>query len=72
MSDSNTQTCSVCGVKIQKMIGGDRVVFAHGPAGTRAKLWARVCKFVDNSQCLNQDEKAIGVVTTTDYYKPLA
>ncbi|GFE67624.1 hypothetical protein [Chroococcus sp. FPU101] len=72
MSDSSTQICPVCGVKIQKMIGSDRVVFAHGPAGTRAKLWARVCKFVDNSQCINQDEKAIGAVTTTDYYKPLA
>lgn len=71
MSNPNPQICPVCGVKIEKMIGGDRVVFAHGPAGTRAKLWARVCNFVKNSQCINQDEKAIGLVTANDHYKPL-
>lgn len=72
MNNSNVQTCSVCGVRIEKIIGEDRVVFSHGPVGTRAKLWARVCKFVNNSQCLNKDEKAIGLVTINDYYKPLS
>jgi hypothetical protein len=58
-------------VQIEKIIGGDRVLFSHGPVGTRAKLWARVCNFVKNKQCINQDEKAIGVVSATDHYKPL-
>jgi hypothetical protein len=48
--------CSVCGVKIQKMLGGDRVVFAYGPAGTREVLWNRVCRHIPREElrCLNR------------------
>jgi hypothetical protein len=63
------QTCPVCGVTILPQIGGDRVVFAVGPAGTRAKLWARVCQFAKKPECINQDKGAIGVVTEKDYFR---
>jgi hypothetical protein len=56
MSAENTQTCPVCGVKIVKMIGGDRVIFSTGPVGTREVLWAKVCQHTKNLACLNKDK----------------
>lgn len=39
--------------------GNDLVYFSHGGPGTRSKLWARVCQFLNSDekkrQCLNQD-----------------
>ncbi len=67
MSNTNVQTCPVCGVKIQ---GGDKVIFASGSAGTRARLWARVCNYVSKPGCINQDREAIGPISENDYYKP--
>ena len=54
------QRCSLCQVEIQGMAGGnDLVYFSHGGPGTRSKLWARVCQFLNSDekkrQCLNQD-----------------
>ncbi|NMF85371.1 hypothetical protein [Nodosilinea sp. P-1105] len=55
MAGPSTQTCSVCGVKILVgIVGGDRVIFSAGPPGTRAKLYARVCRYVNKSGCINQ------------------
>jgi hypothetical protein len=61
MTDSNvtsgsaTQVCGVCGVKIQKLIGADRVIFATGAHGTRELLYERVCKHVkDRPGCINR------------------
>ncbi len=68
MSNSNLQTCPVCGVKIE---GGDKVIFSSGPVGTRARLWARVCNYARKPGCINQDQEAIGTVDENDYYKPL-
>lgn len=64
------QTCPVCGVKILVgMVGGDRVIFSAGPPGTRAKLYARVCRYVQKAGCINQ-EAASQPIQSDDYYKP--
>lgn len=60
------QICPVCKVKIED---GAKVIFSHGPSGTRARLWARVCNFAKNPDCINQDEAAIGDVKSEDFYK---
>lgn len=67
------QRCAVCGVEIQGMVGGaDQVNFSHGTAGSRAKLWARVCQYLRDDdkqrQCLNQDPGLRGTVQTSDYF----
>jgi hypothetical protein len=58
MSDAtstNLQTCSICGVKIQPLMGADRVIFATGAHSTREVLWQRVCQHVkDRPGCINQ------------------
>ncbi|WP_421656935.1 hypothetical protein [Leptothermofonsia sp. ETS-13] len=55
MSEENAQVCPICKVKIIKMVGGDRVLFSMGPPGTRATLWAKVCRFTDKPGCINRD-----------------
>lgn len=52
-SEFEPQICTVCGVKILKIIGGDRVEFSSGPPGTRAILWQRVCQHVQKPGCIN-------------------
>lgn len=66
-----SETCPVCGVKILKMPGGDRVLFSAGPPGTRATLWARVCQYAKAPDCINRDKDAIGEIKASDYYNPL-
>jgi hypothetical protein len=69
MSD-DALICPVCQVKIEPRPGGyDVVHFSTGPAATRAKLWARVCQFVDKPDCINKDKGAIGTISTNDYFK---
>lgn len=71
MSETTSQTCSICGVRIEAAAGGDRVYFSYGPPGDRAKLWSRVCKFVsDRPGCLNQDQSAIGTIGANSGYNP--
>jgi hypothetical protein len=59
MSETNpaigaTQTCNICGVKILKLMGNDRVIFATGAHATRDVLWQKVCQHVkDRPGCLN-------------------
>lgn len=65
---SQIETCPVCGVKIA---GGDKVLFSSGPPGNRARLFARVCNYVQKSGCINKDQEAIGTITANDYYKPM-
>ena len=60
------QRCPTCGVKIEN---GSKVLFSAGQPGTRSRLWARVCNFVQSPDCINQDEEAIGIVESNDYYK---
>ncbi|MBM0741781.1 hypothetical protein JOY44_09130 [Phormidium sp. CLA17] len=56
MAETNMQVCGVCGVKIIKMVGGDRVLFSVGPPGTRETLWQKVCKHAQNSGCINRQD----------------
>jgi hypothetical protein len=65
MSSVAVQVCPVCGVTIEN---GARVIFSAGPAGNRARLWARVCNYAQNPECINQDEAAIATIQTQDYY----
>lgn len=70
MTEGGMQTCPVCGVKIVPGgFSGDRVLFSSGPPGTRAMLWARVCKFAQKPGCINKNQDAIGPIRPTDYYQ---
>lgn len=60
MTQSGAQVCPVCGVKILKLIGGDRVLFSAGPPGTRSILWTRVCQHTQKPGCINQDGGSSG------------
>jgi hypothetical protein len=55
MTEDKTQTCAICGVKILKMIGGDRVIFATGAHATREALWTKVCQHTDKPACINRN-----------------
>lgn len=70
MSDPQAQVCPVCKVRIVKAAGGDQVLFSSGPPGTRSRLSARVCQFVKQNGCINQDPNLIGDIKADDYYKP--
>ncbi len=70
MTMTKTQTCPVCGVKIMVgVVGGDRVMFSAGPPGTRARLWARVCQYVNKPGCINA-EGAGQAPQQDDFFKP--
>lgn len=68
MIESNIKTCPVCGVQIE---GKDKVLFSSGTSGTRARLWARVCNYVQQPSCINKDQVSLELIPQTDYYKPL-
>jgi hypothetical protein len=54
VSNASSLSCGVCGVKIQKLIGADRVIFATGAHSTREVLYQRVCQHVkDRPGCIN-------------------
>ena len=66
MSDEvKIETCPKCGVRIEN---NAKVLFSAGPPGTRARLWARVCNYVQDPTCINQNEEQIGNVAREDYY----
>jgi hypothetical protein len=54
MSKTEPKVCSVCGVKIVAMIGGDRVLFSSGSPGNRDTLWTKVCQYTQKPGCINQ------------------
>lgn len=56
-NQSREQTCPVCGVKILKIVGGDRVLFSFGPPGTREMLWSRVCQYAQKPGCINRENR---------------
>jgi len=67
---ADIQTCPVCGVKIMVgIVGGDRVLFFAGPPGSRSKLYARVCRYVDKSGCINR-QAASQPPQPDDFYEP--
>lgn len=68
MSGSSIQSCPVCGAKIQKLIGGDRVLFSAGPPGTRDTLWTKVCQYTDKAGCINKDRNLSNTTESKNYY----
>lgn len=60
MTGLQPQVCPVCGVKILKVLGGDRVLFSAGPPSTREVLWQRVCQHAKKVGCINADGAAGG------------
>lgn len=68
MSIPNVEVCPVCGVKIEN---GDKVIFSTGNPGSRARLFARVCNYVQKPECINQNQEKIGVISNNDYYHPI-
>lgn len=50
------ETCPVCKVQIED---GAKVLFSAGPSGTRARLYARVCRYVEKPDCINQGDHEI-------------
>lgn len=68
MAGPNPQVCPVCGVKILVGgVGGDRVLFSAGPPGTRSKLYARVCRYVEKAGCINR-QAVSQPIASDDYY----
>ncbi|ASC73538.1 hypothetical protein XM38_045050 [Halomicronema hongdechloris C2206] len=66
---ADIQTCPICGVKIMVgIVGGDRVLFSAGPPGTRSKLYARVCRYVDKPSCINR-QAASQTPQPDDFYR---
>jgi hypothetical protein len=63
---TTTQVCPVC----QVSINNDVVHFASGNPGTRARLYARVCQYVNKKECINQNAEKIGPVTSRDNFSP--
>ena len=61
----NLQICPVCRVSITT---DGKVNFSNGNPGTRARLYARVCQYAKNSECINQESQLIGEINRKDYF----
>ena len=48
-----TNVCPVCNIRIV----GEKVLFSHGGEGTKARLWARVCRHAVQEGCINDPGK---------------
>ncbi len=62
----NFQICPVCGVFITE---DGKVNFAAGSPGTRARLYARVCRYAQDPGCINQESQLIGELTREDGFE---
>ena len=62
----NLQVCPVCGVSIT---ADGQVNFSTGTPGTRARLYARVCTYTQQSGCINQESELIGEPTRADRFE---
>ncbi|PZD73668.1 hypothetical protein C1752_01946 [Acaryochloris thomasi RCC1774] len=60
------ETCPACNVSIT---ADEKVNFAVGQPGTRAKLYARVCQFNQKPGCINQQPELIGEKTEDDDFR---
>jgi len=65
INKENSQVCPVCKVSINKL---GQVQFSSGQMGSRARLYARVCQYVDNRNCINSDPELIGEIKASDRY----
>lgn len=74
-SHGQRQRCALCQVEIDSSTGIDQVIFSRGGAGSRSKLWARVCQFLttdeQKGQCINQDPSKRGAEQPGDRYEDL-
>jgi hypothetical protein len=68
--DSTIRVCPLCQVKIQSSaIAAQEVCFSTGASGSRAKLWARVCQYVqDRGSCINSDAQLRSEPGPSDFY----
>jgi hypothetical protein len=57
VTEAEVKVCSVCGVKIVPMLGGDRVLFSAGAPGTRESLWKKVCQYTQQPGCINTEKE---------------
>ena len=64
MIEIKRETCSVCGVVIENEA---KVIFSCGPAGTKERLWARVCQYVQKPGCLLEGQE-LKPITADDRY----
>ncbi len=62
----NLQVCSICGVSITE---DGQVNFSDGKPGTRARLYARVCQYTEEPECINREPELIGELTAQDRYE---
>ncbi|OUW46615.1 hypothetical protein [Synechococcus sp. UW140] len=64
--------CELCQVEIDCSNGIDQVLFSLGGAGSRSKLWVRVCRYLSNDEqkasCINQDATKRGEEQPGDRY----
>ena len=65
-NNSNLQICQICGVSITPQ---GQVNFSNGTPGTRARLYARVCRYAQKPGCINQEPELIGELTAKDAYE---
>lgn len=42
------------------------VLFSSGSKATKAQLYARVCRYVQNRDCINQDKTRLGYIARED------
>ena len=73
MTHPEQKRCPLCLVTIQSQPEQpDTVQFSSGPAGTRSKLWSRVCQFVRDpekqTQCINQNPDERGLEQQGDAF----
>ncbi len=61
--DETSSSCSVCGAHV---MSNGLVQFANGNKGTRAQLYARVCKFTQNQECINRNQVNRRKIMVTD------
>jgi len=70
------QRCALCQVEIDSSGGIDQVHFSQGGAGTRSKLWARVCQYLSTDEqkglCINQDASKRGEEQPGDRFVDMA
>ncbi|MGC6483305.1 MAG: hypothetical protein ACON4T_07055 [Synechococcus sp.] len=74
-SKSQRQRCELCQVEIDTSQSIDQVLFSRGGAGTRSKLWGRVCQYLKTDEqkalCINQDLAKRGEEKPGDRYQEL-
>ena len=69
MDSNNTQNLQICPVCNVSITEDGQVNFSTGSPGTRARLYARVCNYVQKPGCINQESQPIGKITPDDGFE---